>query len=78
MPVLVSVTVNVTSTLVPPEANTQWRPFTAQPSRILTSSSMLPGEKNQKLPLSVVKGIGWAMPSWPGPVFQLAMSARRV
>jgi hypothetical protein len=38
----------------------------------------LPGEKNQKLPLSVVKGIGWAMPSWPGPVFQLAMSARRV
>ena len=47
-PVPASRTDRVTATSVRPPANTQWWPFTAQPSSTFTTTSTLESRKNQK------------------------------
>ena len=66
-PVCVSVTVRTYSTVVVAAAKTQWWPLTPQPSRTLTSSSQLPGEKNQNRPESSAATPGTTEPG-PAPL----------
>lgn len=77
VPVAVSVTFNVTSTLVRPAAKTQWRLLKAHPLTTLTASSMFAASKNQKYPASPVKGTALAEPVWPSGVPQVASTRKR-
>ena len=77
MPRCVSVTRNVTATLVNPAAKTQYRWLNEQPFTTLTIASTLFGLKNQNMPVSDVCGRAVADPVRPSDVAQSIWTRKR-